>query len=54
MKYEQLIQAALECGATKATIIDQDAIVLSEEFRKICEGNGCGGYGYNNNGCGCS
>jgi len=45
MKYEQLIQAAISCGAAKAAIIPQENIVLSEEFRKICEGNGCGKFG---------
>ena len=45
MLQENLIRTALEAGATKATIIDQSQIVLSESFRKICESNQCGGYG---------
>jgi len=44
MDYESLVAAALSCGATKATVIKQESIVLSAEFRKICENNGCGNY----------
>lgn len=44
MKKEQLLSAALECGAVKATIIDQDQVVLSREFRAVCERNDCGRY----------
>lgn len=40
-----LIEAALAAGADKATIIPQQQIVLSADFRKICESNGCGNYG---------
>lgn len=39
------IEAVLECGAEKACVIPQSQIVLSGEFRKICESNGCGNYG---------
>ena len=39
-----LIQLALDCGACKAEYLRGDQIVLSAEFRKICEGNGCGNY----------
>lgn len=39
-----LVQLALDCGATKAEYLRGDQIVLSEEFRRICEGNGCGNY----------
>ncbi len=39
-----LVQLALQCGATKAEYLRGDQIVLSEEFRRICEGNGCGNY----------
>lgn len=42
---EELIQLALECGADKAVVIEAERIVLSAEFRKICEGNGCGMFG---------
>ena len=45
MKYEALIQAALDCGASKAVIIDSDSIVMSEEVRKMCAANRCGLYG---------
>ena len=45
MDTESLISQVLSCGATKATLLSQDEIVLSSEFRKICEGNGCGSYG---------
>ncbi len=40
-----LLQTALSCGAAKAAYIDAGQIVLSEDFRKICEGNGCGMFG---------
>ena len=40
-----LIQLALDCGAFKADIIRQDQIVLSSEFRSLCEMNSCGNYG---------
>lgn len=42
---ETLIQAALDAGAAKAAVIPGSSIVLSEEFRAICEANQCGGYG---------
>jgi len=45
MDDEQLIRIALDCGATKAAIIGQDAIVLNAEFRAMCEANRCGIYG---------
>ena len=45
MNEERLIQTALDCGATKAVIIRQDAIVLNGEFRAMCEANRCGAYG---------
>ena len=41
----RLVEAALEAGAAKAAVIRQSQIVLSADFRKICEGNGCGNYG---------
>jgi predicted metal-binding protein len=44
MEHHALVQLALRMGATKATVIPQEKIVLSSEFRKICEGNGCGMY----------
>lgn len=40
-----LVQTALNCGAAKATYIPSEQIILSEDFRKICEGNGCGMFG---------
>ena len=45
MNDERLIQIALDCGATKAVVIGQDAIVLNAEFRAMCEANRCGIYG---------
>lgn len=42
---ENLLQTALDCGAAKAVSISQSQIVLSAEFRRICETNQCGGYG---------
>ncbi len=45
MNGEAWIQAALDAGATKAVIIPQEKIVLSADFRRICESNQCGGYG---------
>lgn len=42
---ERLIQAALNCGATKAAIIPVEKIVMSADFYKICEGNSCGNFG---------
>ena len=45
MEDSVLIRAALSSGATKAAVIDGSKIVLSPEFRRICESNQCGGYG---------
>lgn len=45
MTDEQLIQTALDCGATHAEIIGQESIVLNAEFRAMCEANRCGAYG---------
>lgn len=45
MNGEAWIQAALAAGAAKAVIIPQEQIVLSADFRRICETNQCGGYG---------
>lgn len=45
MDLRKLTDAAVACGAAKATMIDQSQIVLSAEFRRICESNQCGGYG---------
>ena len=45
MDQQTLIQLAIDCGATKATIITQEQIVTSAAFRDICAGNGCGMYG---------
>ena len=45
MNREQILQYVLSGGATKAVYITQDQIVLSAEFRRICETNQCGGYG---------
>ena len=40
-----LLQTALDCGAAKATYLTAQQIVLSQEFRNICQGNGCGMFG---------
>ncbi len=45
MSEAELIQTALDCGATKAAIVGQDAIVLNASFRALCEANRCGIYG---------
>lgn len=45
MEQEAWITAALAAGATKAVIIPQSQVVLSADFRRICESNQCGGYG---------
>lgn len=45
MENQVLIDSALSCGAAKATLLDQQQIVLSNTFRAICESNQCGGYG---------
>ena len=45
MLNEQLIQLALDSGATKATVIHTQDIVMSATFRDICKSNGCGLYG---------
>lgn len=42
MDTNTLINLALGCGATKATVIDAENIVLSAHFRDVCESNGCG------------
>lgn len=44
MKYDDLIQLAIEAGAVKASIISNEDIVLSSEFRNICNQNTCGCY----------
>lgn len=45
MMTEKLVQMVLDCGATKAVLLDQSQIVLSAEFRKACEMNSCGVFG---------
>ena len=45
MDEEKLIQAALDCGASKAAVIEQKDIVPNAEFRGMCEQNRCGAYG---------
>lgn len=42
---KRLTEAALAAGAAKAAVIPQEKIVLSAEFRRICESNSCGNYG---------
>lgn len=45
MDKQKLVQTVLDCGATKATVITREQIVLSANFRDICASNQCGGYG---------
>ena len=45
MDENRLIQTALDCGASKATIISQESIVVNAAFRDMCEANRCGVYG---------
>lgn len=45
MKKSELISAALISGADKAEYIPAKDIILSAEFRKICQSNSCGLYG---------
>lgn len=42
---KHLIDAALQAGAAKATVIPVEQIVLSADFFKICQSNGCGNFG---------
>ncbi len=42
---EQLIQAALDAGASKAVVIPADQIVTNAAFRDACAKNLCGMYG---------
>jgi len=39
------LNAAIESGVSKAEIISHEQIVLSDEFRKLCEDNTCGNFG---------
>ncbi len=45
MDHQELIDIALDAGATKATVIQVKDIVLSATFRDICAKNSCGMYG---------
>lgn len=45
MTRAQLLQLTLDCGAAKAADIRREQVVLSAEFRRICETNQCGCYG---------
>ena len=45
MEQDPLIRAALDCGADKAVLIGQGAIVTDTVFRSLCEANRCGAYG---------
>lgn len=44
---ETLIQACLDAGAFKASVIDVAQIPFDEELRKYCEANSCGCYDSN-------
>lgn len=39
-----LLQIIQDCGAAGAAALTADAVIVSEEFRKICQSNGCGTY----------
>ena len=41
---QSLLQTVLDCGADGAAPLKADAVIVSEEFRKICQSNGCGAY----------
>ena len=47
MKIEELLDFTLKSGATRAKIIDAEAIPFDREYRKACEQNRCGNYGTN-------
>lgn len=47
MLQNELVRVALEAGADKAAVIDISQVIVSETFRKTCEGNQCGNYGRN-------
>ena len=40
-----LSKIALECGATNASVISADKLVLDKVFRDMCAANYCGMYG---------
>lgn len=42
---QRMLEEAIACGAHKAVSVSQKQIILSQEFRTICKGNGCGNYG---------
>ena len=44
MNHQNLIDRAIELGATKATVINASDIVLSASFFDICKSNSCGMY----------
>ena len=44
---DSLLQTALDCGATKAAIVDTGRIQFSEELRNSCSSNRCGKYNSN-------
>ena len=43
--HKQLIELAMQAGATKAEIISVDQIITSAEFREACRQNLCGQWG---------
>lgn len=45
MNCSELARLCVSLGAAKSESIEAEKIVLSPEFRKICEGNACGKYG---------
>jgi len=47
MNHNELIEAAVKCGASAAAVVDVDKITFDREFRDACEKNFCGKYGKN-------
>ena len=42
---EKLVALAIECGATRGTVIDASLIKTDKAFRDMCAANSCGMYG---------
>lgn len=45
-KSEEILKRVLECGASGAAVVDVNDVIVNEDFRRICENNGCGGYNH--------
>lgn len=44
-KFDEAVQAALDCGAAKAVVIPGESIVLNRDFYEMCRSNTCGNFG---------